>query len=238
VCICTMRCPARRRVQPHKPRRHSSAPSQACDHHSLALLWRAHDHTLMHVACSRRGYQLRLQSVVGIRIASPVRFSSVTAGHRSRNGICHAFWSSRTATKPTRRAHAVTPPSVAALPIPKHEACTSRVRSGLQGPSGSPVAVSRTMRAWRLGPQRAASANDTHMISRLAAHGQQAALLLVVATDAQPRWPSDRACERGERGHHQTPFVSCTTGTIKTSLTTAPHLRLTMGTSVEERVCR
>jgi hypothetical protein len=127
--------------------------------------------------------------------------------------------SSRTATKPTRRAHAVTPPSVAALPIPKHEACTSRVRSGLQGPSGSPVAVSRTMGAWRLGPQRAASANDTHMISRLAAHGQQAALLLVVvATDAQPRWPSDRACERGKRGHHQTPFVSCTTGTIKNLL--------------------
>lgn len=79
MCICTMRCPARRRVRPHKPRRHSSAPGQACDHHSLALLWRAHDHTLMHVACSRRGYQLRLQSVVGIRIASPVRFSSVTA---------------------------------------------------------------------------------------------------------------------------------------------------------------
>jgi hypothetical protein len=167
----------------------------------------------------------------------------VSAASRPVTALATAYamllWSSRTATKPTRRAHAVTPPSVAALPIPKHEACTSRVRSGLQGPSGSPVAVSRTMGAWRLGPQRAASANDTHMISRLAAHGQQAALLLVVvATDAQPRWPSDRACERGKRGHHQTPFVSCTTGTIKTSLTTAPHLRLTVGTSVEERVCR
>ena len=99
---------------------------------------------------------------------------------------------------------------------------------------------------WRLDPQRAASANDDTSRARirslgwlLAAHGQRAAMVvMVVATDAQPRWPWSRAYERGKRGHHQTPFVSCTTGTIKTSLTTAPHLRLTVGTSVEERVCR
>ena len=53
---------ARRRVRPHKPHRHRSAPDQACYHGQLALLWQAHDHILMHVACSRRGYQLRLQS--------------------------------------------------------------------------------------------------------------------------------------------------------------------------------
>ena len=63
----------------------------------------------------------------------------VSAASRPVTALATAYamllWSSRTATKPTRRAHAVTPPSVAALPIPKHEACTSRVRSGLQGPS-------------------------------------------------------------------------------------------------------
>ena len=191
----------------------------------------------MHVACSRRGYQLRLQSwELGLRpryVSAASRPSPLLQRHMP----CFFVFTDRDEAYPSRGCRH--PPSVAALAIPKHEACTSRVRSGLQGPSGSPVAVSRTMGAWRLGPQRAASANDTHMISRLAAHGQQAALLLVVvATDAQPRWPSDRACERGKRGHHQTPFVSCTTGTVKTSLTTAPHLRLTVGTSVEERVCR
>ena len=40
----------------------------------------------------------------------------------------------------------------------------------------------------------------------------------MVAADAQPRWPLGRSCERGKRGHHQTPFVGCTTGTIQNLL--------------------
>lgn len=49
--LCTMRCPARGVVCDLAD---CSVSGQACDYHrSLALLWRAHDHILMHVACSR-----------------------------------------------------------------------------------------------------------------------------------------------------------------------------------------
>ena len=148
-----------------------SAPGQACYHHrrQLALLWRAHDHILMHVACSRRGYQLRLQSrELGLR-PRYVSAASRPSPLLQRQMPCFFVFTDRDEAYPSR-AHAVTPPSVAALPIPKHEACTSRVRSGLQGPSlevAGRLPSHKRRQAWRLDPQRPVPANDDTWRARI-----------------------------------------------------------------------
>jgi hypothetical protein len=158
-----------------------SAPGQACYHHrrQLALLWRAHDHILMHVACSARGYQLRLQSwELGLR-PRYVSAASRPSPLLQRQMPCFFVFTDRDEAYPLR-AHAVTPPSVAALPIPKHEACTSRLKSssfrppGAKSRSGWPVAVSQTTASVASGSSASSVSErrymaSTHMIPRLAA---------------------------------------------------------------------
>lgn len=141
----------------------------------------------MHVACSRRGYQLRLQSwELGLRpryVSAASRPSPLLQRHMP----CFFVFTDRDEAYPSRGCRH--PPSVAALAIPKHEACTSRVRSGLQGPSGWPVAVSRTTASvafWILSVQR-----QRTMIHREHAYDPSVGCLVLMA------WPASRSAVGG-----------------------------------------
>ena len=124
----------------------------------------------MHVACSTRSYQLRLQSCeLGLR-PRYVSAASRPSPLLQRQMPCFLVFTDRDEAYPLR-AHAVTPPSVAALPIPKHEACTSRLESssfrppGAKSRSGWPVAVSQTTASVASGSSASSVSERRYMAS-------------------------------------------------------------------------